>query len=124
MPTRRQRQVSELIKRELSLLLLLEVRDPRLSDVTITDVDVTKDLLLAQVHFTVMGEEEAKAEAIAALDHAKSYLRTALANRIELRFVPELVFKLDRSGEYGRRIDQLLDQLREDGLLGDESEPS
>lgn len=113
--TRRQRQVSELIHRELSLLLLMNVRDPRLSGVTITGVDVTRDLVLARVHFTVLGDGDEGQAAQAALDHAAGYLRTQLAARVELRLAPELVFRLDRSAEYASRIDQLLD-----GLEGEE----
>jgi ribosome-binding factor A len=123
MATVRQRRVSELVHRELSTLLLYEVRDPRLSDVTITDVEVTKDLLLAHVYFTVLGAEDGGKEALAALEHARGYLRTQLANRVELRFVPDLVFELDKSAVHGQRIDELLDQLRESGALGDEQEP-
>jgi len=55
MTTRRQRRVAELIHRELSLILLREVRDPRLAEITITDVRVTPDLLIARIYFTVLG---------------------------------------------------------------------
>ncbi|MGD2206523.1 MAG: 30S ribosome-binding factor RbfA [Anaerolineae bacterium] len=124
MPTRRQRRVSELIHRELSLLLLHEARDPRLVDVTITDVDITRDLLLAHVYFTVLGSKEEEQHALDGLEHAKGYLRTGLANRIQLRFIPDLSFHVDKSVEYGRRIDALLDQLNESGQLDDEQTPA
>ena len=119
MPSRRQRRVSELVRRELSLLLLHQVQDPRLSGVTITGVDVTQDLLLARVHFRTMSTEE-MAEALAGLEHASGYLRSQLAAKVELRYVPELAFVPDRSAEYGQRIDALLDQLRESGQTQDE----
>jgi ribosome-binding factor A len=111
MTTRRQRRVAELIHRELSLLLMREARDPRLSEVTITEVRVTPDLLLARVYFTVLGEVGAGKEALAALDHASGFLRTQLAERVNLRFAPELTFLVDESAEYGRRIEELLDQI-------------
>ena len=119
MPSRRQRRVSELVRRELSLLLLHQVRDPRLSGVSITGVDVTQDLLLARVHFRTIGAEETN-EALAGLEHASGYLRSQLAARVELRYVPELAFVPDRSAEYGQRIDTLLEQLRESGQTQDE----
>jgi ribosome-binding factor A len=122
MPTRRQRRVSELIHRELSTLLLSGVKDPRLSDVTITGVEVTRDLLLARVYFTVLGAEDGGKEARAGLEHAKGFLRTQLAERVELRFVPDLNFVHDTSYESGQRIEAILDQLKEDGQLGDEEE--
>lgn len=124
MTTRRQRRVSELIHRELSLLLMHEVRDPRLSGVTITEVEVTPDLLIAHVYFTVLGDAEEQKEALAALERAGGFLRTQLAGQVRLRFVPELIFELDRSAEYGRRIDELLAEVAESRPSEDGSEPS
>lgn len=120
MPTRRQRRVSELVHRELSLLLMNAARDPRLAHVTITDVDVTPDLLLARVYFTVLGDAEAEREALAGLEHANGFLRTELASRVQLRYVPQLVFQVDRSAAYGRRIDELLAQIEASDGPGDE----
>jgi ribosome-binding factor A len=119
MATRRQRRVAELIHRELSLLLMREARDPRLADVTITEVRVTPDLLIARVYFTVLGAQEQEVEAAAALEHASGFLRTELASRVRLRFAPDLIFELDTSAAYGRRIDELLAQLGESGSSQD-----
>jgi len=116
MPSRRQRRVSEQIHRELSLLLMLDARDPRLADVTITSVDITPDLLLARVYFTVMAEgDDRVAEAQAGLERATGFLRTQLAARLQLRLVPHLSFELDKSAAYGRRIDELLGELAKEG---------
>jgi ribosome-binding factor A len=111
MATRRQRRVSGLIHRELSILLMRQVRDPRLTGVTITGVDVTPDLLRARIHFAVLGGADEEGEALSGLEHASGFLRSQLAERISLRFVPELVFRADRSSAYGQRIDELLGQL-------------
>jgi ribosome-binding factor A len=111
MATRRQRRVAELVHRELSQLLMREVRDPRLADVTITEVRMTPDLLIARVYFTVLGEDEEGTEALAALERATGFLRTQLAGQVRLRSVPELSFEVDKSAAYGRRIDELLDQI-------------
>ena len=110
--SRRQRRVSELIHRELSVLLMFEAQDPRLTGVTIVGVDVTPDLLLARVHFTVLGDAEKEREALAGLEHAGGFLRTQLAARVRLRFVPELEFLADQSAAYARRIDELLEQVK------------
>ncbi len=118
----RQRRVSELIHRELSLILLYEMRDPRVAQVTITGVDVTADLLLARIHFCVLGDADAEKEALAGLEHARGFLRTQLAGRLELRFVPDLVFEVDRSAAYAQRIEALLDQIGESSDSDDESE--
>ena len=122
MTTRRQRRVSELIHRELSTLLLFEVSDPRPAAITVTDVDVTRDLQLARVYFTVFGGDDEKAEALAAVHNATGFLRTQLAAKVELRLVPELVFALDQSAEHGQRIDELLNQLKESDYAPDEPE--
>ena len=111
MATRRQRRVSELIHREMSMLLMREVRDPRLADITITEVRVTPDLLIARIYYTVLGDAEQEKEAATALESALGYLRTQLAGRVRLRLAPELVFELDQSAKYGRHIDELLDQI-------------
>ena len=113
MATRRQRRVSELIHREMSMLLMRDVRDPRLADVTVTEVRITPDLLIARIYYTVLGDAEQEREAAAALESATGYLRTQLAGRVRLRLAPELVFELDQSAAYGRRIDKLLDQIAE-----------
>ncbi len=120
MPSRRQRRVAEMVHRELSLLLLLEARDPRLANVTITEVSVTPDLLQARTYYTVLGDAEDKAEAQAGLESAVGYLRTALGARVQLRCVPELSFSLDTSAEHGQRIEELLTQIAEGNALDDE----
>jgi ribosome-binding factor A len=111
MASRRQRRVAQQIHRELGQLLLREVRDPRLAEVTITEVRVTPDLLLARIYFSVLGEAEAEQEAMAALERANGFMRSQLAERLSLRFVPELTFMLDKSAEYGQRIEDLLEQI-------------
>jgi len=116
MPSHRQRRVAEQIHRELSLLLMLEAHDPRLADVTITAVDITPDLMLARVYFTILAEGDDKvSEAQAGLERATGFLRTQLAARLQLRFMPHLTFELDKSAAYGRRIDELLGGLAAEG---------
>jgi ribosome-binding factor A len=122
MATRRQRRVAELIHRELSLLLMRDARDPRLAGATITEVRVSPDLMVARIYFTVLGEPGQDKEALAALEHAKGYLRTQLAGQVRLRSVPELIFELDASAAYGQRIDELLAQIAESDGPDDGSE--
>lgn len=122
MASRRQRRVAQQIHRELGQLLMREARDPRLSAVTITEVRVTPDLLLARIYFSVLGDVEAKKEAQAGLERAGGFLRTQLAERLRLRFVPDLSFLLDESADYGQRIDELLDQIAAEQSPQDGSE--
>ncbi|GAB4431824.1 MAG: ribosome-binding factor A [Anaerolineae bacterium] len=114
MPTRRQRQVAELLHEEIGQLLQHGTRDPRLGFVTVTGVDVSADLRVAWVYVTVLGDDADRQETLAGLASAASYLRHQLRQTVSLRFIPELNFKFDTSLEYGNRIDSLLDSIKID----------
>lgn len=112
--SRRQRRVAELIKEEIGDLLGRRAHDPRLHWVTVTDVQVTPDLAIARVYYAVIGEEAEQEQARVGLEHARGYLRRELAARLQLRIVPQLEFLRDEALEYGRRIDALIDRIREE----------
>jgi len=111
MLTTYQHKAADLIQRVLSTVLQRESRDPRLSGVTITDVEVSQDLRHANVYYTHLGEETETAEVQQALEHASGFLRSALAQRTRLRRVPELRFKFDDTLIRARRVDALLDEI-------------
>jgi len=111
MPTRRQQKVADLIQEELSTLIARKVRDPRVEGVTVTGVKVSPDLRYADVYVTKLGDEEEQNSALAGLNAAAGFLRRELAPSLNLRFMPELRFHLDRSWEQGARIDALLEQI-------------
>ncbi len=111
MATRRQQKVADLIQEEISDLVARKMRDPRAEGVTVTDVKVSPDLHYADIYITRLGTEEELREALEGLTAASGYLRRELASRIDLRFVPELRFHLDRSWERGARIDALLEEI-------------
>ncbi len=115
-----QRRVSDLIRAHLTDLLERKVNDPRLesTNVTITDVTITPDALRADVHFSVLGGEEAREEAQAGLESAAGWLRHELGRRLRLRNTPALVFHYDPSLERGEHIASILDELG----LGSEEE--
>jgi ribosome-binding factor A len=118
MPTRRQERVSEIMREELSLLIGAELTDPRLTDamVSVTDVKVSQDLRNARVYVEHLLPPARSGEVLDALRHAETYLRHALVENLDLRFVPMLSFHIDSTNERGRRIDALLDMLtRETG---------
>jgi len=106
-------KVGEQIKKELSLILQNEFKDPRLGFITVTGVDVTNDLSQATVYLSVLGSEEQKSESLGALARGKGFLRSEIGRRIRLYRVPELLFKLDTSVEYGSRIEQLLREIND-----------
>lgn len=106
----RTRRVAEELRTVLSEILLLEAKDPRLNEcmVTVSGVDVTKDLLQATVHVGVFGTEEQQRGVLAALTHGAPFFRKLIAQRVQLRAVPNLQFRLDRQAESAARIQQLL----------------
>ena len=107
----RQEKLGELIAAELSELLRTRVKDPRVGFASITHVEVSGDLRHAKVFVSVMGEPSEQEETIKALKHAAGFLRHELAERITIRYMPELVFKLDTSIEQGSRILDMIRQL-------------
>ena len=115
MASRRQRRVADLIHEELSGLLEHRVADPRLSDVTITAVEVTADLQQATIFYTALDNGEEHLRQIQhGLERAAGYLRRELAGAISLRHMPELSFRFDDALAAGRRIEEILDSLREE----------
>lgn len=104
-------RVADLIRRELSLLLRTELRDPRAHLASINSVRVSADLRHADIQVSVLGTEAERLESVAALVHARGFLRRQLAHRLSLRMTPELKFHLDRGAEHSERIATLLDEL-------------
>lgn len=109
----RQEKVAEALKREVSLIIHDELKDPRIGFVTITKVEVTRDLREAKIFFTVLGKDEDYKRTKEALDSSLGFIRRLIAQRIRLRFAPELMFKEDRSSEYSIRIQEVLEEIKE-----------
>lgn len=108
-------RVGDQMQRELADLVRLEVKDPRVGMVTLSGVEVSRDLAYAKVFFTVLEGEDKGREAEEALNHAAGYLRHALGTRLRLRSVPNLRFIYDDTPERGARISALIDSaLAED----------
>ena len=111
--SRRVSRVAELIKREVSQMLLHGIKDDRVGTglVSVTDVDVSGDLQHAKIFVSIYGTEEAKEETMAGLKSATGYVRSELGQRIRLRRTPEVVFIEDLSIERGTKVLSLLNQL-------------
>jgi len=105
----RGRRIAEQIQRELSDIIRVGLKDPRVGMITITDVEMTLDNAHAKVFFTVLGQQPRIDKAAAGLQHAAGYLRSQLAQRIKIRVVPQLHFEYDASVERGIRLSQLID---------------
>ncbi|MFN2283261.1 MAG: 30S ribosome-binding factor RbfA [Anaerolineae bacterium] len=107
-------RVSKLIRRKLTRLLSEESNDPRLENVTITDVVVNRDTTRAEVFFSIIGSTEDIAVTQTALDGAAGWLRNEMAPTLRLRNLPQLVFTYDPSLAHGARIEELLNELHVD----------
>ena len=109
--TRRTERVSDLLRAELSDLILREIKDPRIRLVSLTGVEVTSDLRRAVVRVSALGDDTQREEAVEALRHARGFLRTELSHRLRTRTTPELIFELDRGAEHSQKISDLLESL-------------
>ncbi|MDQ0059707.1 30S ribosome-binding factor RbfA [Paenibacillus harenae] len=104
-------RVSEQIKKELSQIIQMELKDPRIGFITVTGVETTSDLSQAKIYLSVLGSEEQKEATLQALARGTGFLRSELGKRMKLRHTPVLLFKFDSSIEYGSRIEALLDNI-------------
>jgi ribosome-binding factor A len=112
--SRRTERVEDLLRAEISDLILREIQDPRVRLATVSSVNVSPDLRHATVSVSVLGEDESREETVKALHHARGFIRSQLAHRLRLRVVPDLTFQLDRGAEYSQRITDLLEKLNDD----------
>ena len=111
----RHERVAEEIHHEISAMLAGELKDPRLDGVvTVTEVRVAPGLKQARVYVTIEGSAAEQVEAMKGLTAAAGFIRHELVERMQLRRAPELLFLLDRSEEYGDRIDELLRQVKKE----------
>ena len=109
----RKEKVQDAIQKEVSNILANELKDPRLGFVTVTGVEISPDLRYAKVFYSVLGKEEDHKKSQVALDSAIKFIRKLVAERIQLRFAPEIVFKEDKSSEYSSRIQEVLDEIKQ-----------
>lgn len=104
-------KVQEFIKQEISKIILNEAKDPRIGFVTVTNVEVTKDLRSAKVYVSLFGSDEENKATWQGLTSSLGFLRTEIGRRIRLRFVPEISFHLDNSFENSAHIQKLLVEI-------------
>ena len=111
MTIKRAERVADLIKEEVSRIMLREIRDPRITQITITDVKVTDDLRNAKLFFIPLGQDTVTDETMAGLRQATGFLRKELGKNLRLRYVPSIEFLFDKSFAYGDRIERILADL-------------
>ncbi len=107
-----ERIASNMIK-EISYILMTEIKDQDIKFVTITDCKVTNDLSFAKVYYTILNDDR-KLETEKALKSASGYIRRQLAERIDIRHIPELQFVYDESIAYGKKIENIIEKMHDD----------
>ena len=118
--TPRTRKLGEATKEAIAAILLEEIADPRVELVTVTSVEVSTDLGLANIYVVTHGDAERQEARIAGLDSARNRIRASLGRRVAMRVVPELRFKIDPSVEQGMRISRVLREEAERRPISDE----
>lgn len=115
MPTPlRMKRINDRIKQVLSILLISKIDDPRLAGVSVTDVKVDRELDFANIYVSSLDGAKSSREVIAALNHARGYLKYEISQEVDLRVMPRLRFFWDPTPEKADRIDTLLAQLHEE----------
>ncbi len=101
------------IKKVISNLLNSDLKDPRLMMmISLSDVRVSRDLSQAEIFVTILGNDDEKMKALEGLTSAKGYIKKELGRSLELRHIPELIFKLDESIEHGIYMSKLIDEVK------------
>jgi ribosome-binding factor A len=103
-------RIADQIQRDLSELIRQEIKDPRIGLVTITGVDVSRDLSHAKVYVSSLSDTDSTEQSVRALQHASGFLRTQLGRNLQLRSIPQLHFVHDISIERGMRLSHLIDE--------------
>lgn len=112
MSVNRSSRLSEEIKRTIASVLQNGIKDPRIPMLTsVTDVEVTKDLKYAKVYVSVYGEGDVKNKCLEGLKSSAGFIRREIGANIKMRHIPELIFELDNSIEYGVHISEILNEI-------------
>lgn len=110
----RSKRVQEQLRKEISRVLQEDLKDPRIGFITVTRIDLTGDLRYAKVYFSIFGDETIKASSVEGVQSAAGYIRKLIGSRLNLKYVPELSFRLDKSLEYGIYLEKTFDRIRDE----------
>lgn len=115
----RKERLDELLRRELETIISYEMDDPRLENITVTEVDVARDLQMVRVYVGLLEGSQGERNVLEGLERARGYIRNQIAGRVQLRRLPDLVFRIDHSLQQGQRVDAILDVLEYEASEGD-----
>ncbi|MFA4991761.1 MAG: 30S ribosome-binding factor RbfA [Candidatus Omnitrophota bacterium] len=110
----RSERVEGQLKKEISRILQEDLNDPRIGFVTVTRIQMTPDLRNARIYFSILGDEAVQQSALEGIESAKGYIRKLIADRMKMRYVPEIVFKLDNSIEYSINLEKTFEKLKKE----------
>jgi len=116
MASRRLLQVARALQREISQVVLTELKDPRIGFVTITRVEPSGDLRSARVYVSVLGDEKKEQLALRGLRRAAGYVQAAVSDRLHMRYAPVLEFRVDESVKGTSRVSRLLQESKSERL--------
>lgn len=106
-------KIAAIIQREVSSIIQMELKDPKVGFITITDVTVTNDLSIAKIYVSFLGKQARIDAGMKALERSKGFIRSQLAGRLTIRKVPELIFLYDESLEKGNQIEKIIKEINQ-----------
>lgn len=111
LPYKRSQRVSDLIREEVADIIMYRLKDPRIGFITVTGADMASDLKSAKVFVSILKDEERELT-LEILNSARPFIRSILAKRLKMKFIPSIEFRLDTSIEYGYKIDKILKEIK------------
>jgi ribosome-binding factor A len=108
----RSKKVQVQLKKEISRILHDDLNDPRIGFVTLMRIDLTGDLRYAKVYFSILGDKKVQESSLEGIESATPYIRRLVGQRLKLKYVPELSFRLDRSIEYSMNLEKTFEALQ------------
>lgn len=114
MQYKRSNRVAELLKREISRILVEEIKDPGINFVNITNVKISDDLRSSKIYFTVIGDKSVREKTKEGLDRATTFIRCEIGKRLKLRYIPELRFYYDAVADHVENIENLFLKIKQE----------
>ena len=111
MSNRRVLKAAQAIREVVSMAILTDLKDPRVSDVTVTFVEVSADMRLAKVHVSVMGDDTKQNLCLRGLQNSAGYLQSKVGKRIDTRYTPKIEFKLDKGMQHAMMVTRILEEV-------------
>jgi len=110
-PYKRSTRLGDLIREEIAEIILHKLRDPRIGFVTVTGAEVSEDLRHATIYLSVF-EDSKREDTLSIVRASASFIRGELGKRLKIKYIPFLTFRIDKSMEYGMKMDRLLDEIK------------